>query len=119
LNPHNAGTHSKQQILQIASSIREFGFVVPVVVDDTGTVIAGHGRVEARSIFGLATIPVISLHGLSPSRKRALALADNKIAQNAGWDRERLAIELSELSELLIEDGLDISITGFEPVEID
>ena len=81
--------------------------------------IAGHGRLEAAKLLGLKRIPAIRLHGLSKAQKRALLIADNKIAENAGWDRERLAIELPELAELLIEESLDISITGFEPVEID
>ena len=74
---------------------------------------------EAAKLLGLKKIPAIRLYGLSEAKKRALLLADNKIAENAGWDRERLAIELPELAELLIEENLDISITGFEPVEID
>ena len=118
-NPRNAHTHSKKQIRQIADSIDAFGFTVPVIIDETSTLLAGHGRFEAAKLRGLKKIPAIRLRGLSEAKKRALLLADNKIAENAGWDRERLAIELPELTELLIAENLDISITGFEPVEID
>ena len=118
-NPRNARTHSKKQIRQIADSIVAFGFVVPLAIDENRTTILGHGRLAAAKLAGLSEVPVIVLEGLSEAKKRALLLADNKIAQNAGWDRERLAIELPELAELLVEETLDISITGFEPVEID
>jgi DNA modification methylase len=118
-NPHNAHTHSKKQIAQIAKSIDAFGFTQPVIIDETSTLLAGHGRFEAAKLRGLKKIPAIRLRGLSKAKKRALLLADNKIAENSGWDRERLAIELPELADLLIQENLDISITGFEPVEID
>jgi DNA modification methylase len=118
-NPRNARTHSKKQICQIADNIGAVGFTVPVLVDENRVILAGHGRVAAAKLLGLKKIPVIRLRGLSEAQKRALLIADNKIAENAGWDRERLAIELPELAELLIEEGLDISITGFEPPEID
>ena len=118
-NPRNARTHSKKQIRQIADSIVAYGFTVPVLIDENSVLLAGHGRLEAAKLLGLKRIPAIRLHGLSEAQKRALLIADNKIAENAGWDRERLAIELPELAELLIEESLDISITGFEPVEID
>jgi DNA modification methylase len=118
-NPRNARTHSKKQIRRIADSIVAYGFTVPVLIDETSMLLAGHGRLEAARLLGLKKIPAIRLHGLSEAQKRALLLADNKIAENAGWDRERLAIELPELAELLIEENLDISITGFEAAEID
>ena len=118
-NPRNAHTHPKKQIRQIADNIGTFGFTVPVIIDETSTLLAGHCRFEAAKLRGLKKIPAIRLRGLSEAKKRALLLADNKIAENAGWDRERLAIELPELTELLIAESLDISITGFEPVEID
>ena len=118
-NPHNARFHSTKQIGQIADSIRAFGFGAPVLVDETLTLIAGHGRLRAAELLGIKEIPAIELRGLSAARKRALALADNKIGDNAGWDRERLAVELPELSELLIEDGLDVSVTGFSAAELD
>jgi DNA modification methylase len=118
-NPRNARTHSKKQIHQIADSITAFGFLVPILIDESCVVIAGHGRHAAAKLLGLKKVPVIEVQGLSDAKRRALALADNKIAENAGWDRELLAAELSELAEILVEDGLDISLTGFAPVEID
>jgi DNA modification methylase len=118
-NPRNIRTHSKKQIRQIADSIKAFGFTTPALVDETGTLLAGHGRVAAAKLLGLKMIPVIKLGGLTETKKRALLLADNKIAENAGWDRKRLSIEIPELSQLLIDDNLEISITGFQPAEID
>ena len=118
-NPRNARTHNKRQIRQIAASITSFGFVVPIVVSEDGTIISGHGRYAAALLLGLKTVPTIEVRGLSEAKLRALALADNKVAENAGWDRERLALELPELTDLLVTEGLDISITGFAPVEID
>jgi DNA modification methylase len=118
-NARNARTHSKKQIRQIADSIAAFGFLVPVLIDDGGVIIAGHGRYDAAVLLGLQEVPVIRVAGLSEAKRRALALADNKIAQNAGWNRELLATELPELAEILIVENLDISITGFAPVEID
>ena len=118
-NPRNARTHSKKQIRQIADSITAFGFLVPILVDQNGMVIAGHGRYGAAVLLGLQEVPVIRVEGLSEAKRRALALADNKIADNAGWDRELLASELPDLADILVVEGLDISITGFAPVEID
>jgi DNA modification methylase len=118
-NQRNARVHSNKQIGQIADSIKAFGFGAPILVDETFTLIAGHGRLKAAKLLGLKEIPAIELRGLSAARKRALALADNKICDNAGWDREQLAIEIPELAELLIEDGLDIGITGFSSAEFD
>ena len=118
-NPKNARTHSKRQIRKIAASMREFGFAAPVLIDEQDVLIAGHGRLEAAKSLGMSTIPAIVIKGLSDARKRALMLADNRIAQDAGWDFERLAEELAELPELLAEDGLEVSVTGFEPAEID
>lgn len=118
-NAKNTRTHSKKQIRQIATSIRELGFAAPVLVDEYDVLIAGHGRLEAARSLGMASIPAIVLDGLSDAKKRALMLADNRIAQSAGWDREQLSIELAALPELLIEEGIDIGITGFEPAEID
>ena len=115
----NARTHSRKQIRQIADSITAFGFMVPIVIDEGNNIIAGGGRYAAAVLLGLQEVPVIRVEGLSKAKRRALALADNKIAQNAGWDRELLASELPELAELLIVENLDISITGFAPVEID
>jgi DNA modification methylase len=89
------------------------------LIDEDGVLLAGHGRLEAARLLGLKTIPAILIEGLSEARKRALLLADNRIAQSAGWDRELLASELLSLPELLVADGLDITVTGFESAEID
>jgi len=118
-HPRNARTHSRKQVRAIADSIETFGFTTPVLVDEGLMLLAGHGRLEAARLLGLAEVPAIELQGLSEAKKRALLLADNKLAEKAGWDRGRLALELPELASILIEEGLDIAITGFEPVEID
>jgi ParB/Sulfiredoxin domain len=118
-NARNARTHPKKQVQQIAASVRAFGFVVPILIDEDRTILAGHGRYAAAQLLGMTEVPVIEVRGLSAAKKRALALADNKIGENAGWDREILAAELPELADLLVEEGLDVSITGFAPVEID
>lgn len=118
-HPHNVRTHSKKQTQLIATSIREFGFLSPVIADEHGIILAGHGRVEAAKLAGLTHVPVVRADQLSSEQKRAYVLADNKIAEHAGWDRERLALELGELSDLLPTVGLDVSITGFETAEID
>src|SRR5438067_5152354 len=115
-NGRNARTHSRKQIGQIADSIAAFGFVVPLLIDDDGVIIAGHGRYAAAKLLDLKQVPAIKVRGLSEAKRRALALADNKIGENAGWDRERLAIELPALAEILVVEGLDVSITGFSPV---
>jgi ParB-like chromosome segregation protein Spo0J len=94
LNQRNSRTHSTKQIRQIANSIVAFGFTNPLLITEDGTLTAGEGRYKAAQLLGLAKVPVIVLAGLSPARLRALAIADNKIAENAGWDRERLAIEI-------------------------
>src|SRR5215475_10895660 len=113
--PNNARTHSKKQIRQIANSIAKFGFCNPVLVDDAKQIIAGHGRVEAAKLLGIDTVPTCRLSHLSEADKRAYVLADNKLAEQAGWDRELLAIELQGLIEL----DVDIELTGFEMAEID
>jgi DNA modification methylase len=118
-NPTNPKMHSGKQIRQIANSIVAFGFTNPLLVDEHCELIAGHGRYQAARLLGFTTVPVIIVAGLSRAKRRALAIADNKIAENSGWDRERLALEIPELTELLSVEGLDISILGFEPVEID
>jgi DNA modification methylase len=118
-NKRNARTHSKKQIRQIANSIQRFGWTYPVLVDDNSVVIAGFGRYQAAKLLGLREIPVIVKSGLSDAEKRALALADNKIAANSGWDRTQLAAELGELAVLLPECNLNLEVTGFEPAEID
>jgi hypothetical protein len=111
----NARTHSKKQIRQIADSIKRFGFLNPVLIDDHDDIIAGHGRVEAAKLLGQDQVPVLRLSHLSPAEKRAYVLADNKLASNARWDREVLAIELQGLIDL----DFAVELTGFEPREID
>ena len=113
----NARTHSPKQIAEIAASIKAFGFNNPVLIDKDGGIVAGHGRVEAAKLIGLATVPTIRLEHLSEAQKRAYILADNKLGERAGWDREILAIELQHLME--IELDFDITVTGFEVPEID
>jgi len=113
----NARTHSPKQIAQIAASIREFGFNNPVLVDRDGEIIAGHGRVAAAKKLGLATVPCVRLEHLNEAQKRAYILADNRLAEKSGWDRETLAIELQFLTELELD--FDVTVTGFEMAEVD
>ncbi len=113
----NARTHSAKQIAQIAASIRTFGFNNPVLIDKDGGIIAGHGRVEAAKQLGLDTVPCLRLEHLSEDEKRAYILADNKLAEKAGWDADILAIELQHLTSLDLD--FDVSVTGFEMPEID
>ena len=115
--PHNARTHSKKQIRQIADSVRQFGFTNPVLIDSDGMILAGHGRVEAARLLGLASIPCVRIDHMSPEQKRAYIIADNKLAQNAGWDEEILATELQFLLEAEID--FDIGVIGFETHEVD
>lgn len=118
-NPRNARAHSKKQIRQIAESICKFGFLNPLIVDDAGLVLAGHGRLEAARLIGMTTVPVLRFAHLTPAQKRAYVLADNRIAEQAGWDRELLALELGELADLLPAEGLDVTLTGFDAAEVD
>ena len=111
----NARRHSKAQVAQIAESIRRFGFTNPVLISDTGEIVAGHGRVEAARRLGMEAVPTLRLSHLSETERRAYVLADNKLALNAGWDNEILAIELQELTDL----DFDLSLTGFSVAEID
>ena len=111
----NARTHSKKQIRQIAKSIERFGFCNPVLIDDEKQIVAGHGRVEAAKLLDMTAVPTVRLSHLSETDKRAYILADNKLAEKAGWDREILAIELQALVDLNIE----VEMTGFETAEID
>ena len=115
--PRNARTHSKRQIHQIAASIEEFGFTNPVLIDGDGQIIAGHGRVAAAKILGLAEVPTIRIEHLSPEQKRAYIIADNRIAERADWDGEILRLELGELAALDL--SFDLEITGFATAEID
>lgn len=115
-SPRNARTHSKKQIHKIASSLRKFGFVNPILIGDGGEVIAGHGRLEAARQLGLKQVPTICLSHMSEAERRAYRIADNRLAELAGWDDELLKIEFEELAVLDL-DLLDD--TGFETAEID
>ena len=110
----NARTHSAEQIAQIAASIAEWGFTVPVLVDETDGIIAGHGRVLAAARLGLEEVPVVVARGWSEARKRAYVIADNKLTDNGGWDQALLKIELSDLQEM----GFDLPLMGFSEVEL-
>jgi ParB family transcriptional regulator, chromosome partitioning protein len=122
---NNSRTHSKEQVDQIVESIKEFGFTNPILVDEKGGIIAGHGRLEAAQRLSLEEVPTITLKGLSEAQKRAYVIADNKLALNAGWDYERLRSEIEALEGL----DFDTRLLGFtheellgligEPVEID
>tara|TARA_R110000868_G_scaffold56323_2_gene174344 strand:+ start:2770 stop:4059 length:1290 start_codon:yes stop_codon:yes gene_type:complete len=116
-DPRNARTHPKRQVEQITASMTAFGFANPILLDEELVIIAGHGRLMAAKALGLAEAPTITLAGLSDGQKRALRLADNKIALNAGWDLDLLKVELQDLSALEID--LDLSLTGFSTGEID
>jgi ParB-like chromosome segregation protein Spo0J len=114
--PKNPRTHTAKQIKQIAASIKEFGFVNPVLIDGAGGIIAGHGRVEAAKLLGMSDIPVVRVDHLTPTQIRAYVIADNRLAENAGWDSALLALELQELS---VDLNFDVTVTGFETAEID
>jgi DNA modification methylase len=118
-NPKNARTHSRKQLRQIAASIREFGLLNPLIVDGANMVLAGHGRLEAARLEGMSQVPVVRFDHLSEAQKRAYVIADNRIAEQAGWDREILSLELGELADLLPTEEIDISVTGFETAEVD
>ena len=106
----NARTHSDAQVAQIAASIREFGWTNPVLLDGEKGIIAGHGRVLAARKLGMEEVPCIELSHLTEAQKRAYILADNRLAENAGWDSDLLKIELGELRDM----GMDLSLTGFD-----
>lgn len=110
----NARTHSDAQVDQIAASMREWGWTNPVLIDEQSGIIAGHGRILAAQKLGVTEAPCMVAAGWSESAKRAYVIADNKLALNAGWDEDMLALELSGVSE----DGFDVSITGFDDQEL-
>lgn len=110
----NARTHSDEQVAQLAGSIKEFGWTNPILVDNDGGIIAGHGRLLAAQRLKMDEVPTIQIGGLSEAQRRALVLADNKLALNAGWDIDLLKVELSGLNE----QGFDIALTGFSVDEI-
>jgi ParB-like chromosome segregation protein Spo0J len=111
----NARTHSQRQIGQIARSIERFGFINPVLIDDTGQIIAGHGRVEAAKRLGLDYVPVLRVSHLSAAERKAYALADNRLAELAGWDRKMLVTELQALIDL----NFEVELTGFDIGAVD
>src|SRR5260370_36953434 len=112
--PRNARTHSRKQVKQIAADIMGFGFNNPVLIDESDQIIAGHGRVQAAKLLGLAEVPTVQIAHLSATQKRAYILADNRLAEKAGWDEEILAVELQGL----LADGFEVGLTGFEPPAI-
>ena len=114
-DPRNARTHPKRQLAQIKASIAEFGFTNPILIDEQGVIIAGHGRLRAAKEAGLKEVPTITLAGLTDGQKRALRLADNKIALSASWDLDLLKLELGDLAGL----NFDLSLTGFSAGEVD
>jgi ParB family chromosome partitioning protein len=111
----NARTHSPEQVAQIAASMVEFGFTNPVLIDKRGTIVAGHGRVEAARSLGLEEVPCIRLEHLTEDQVRAYCLADNKLALNAGWDDAMLKAEL----DILKEEGFNMDLTGFTDAEVE
>ncbi|MBX2807838.1 MAG: site-specific DNA-methyltransferase [Cellvibrionaceae bacterium] len=111
----NARTHEEDQIAQIAGSIAEFGFVNPILVGNDNVIIAGHGRLMAAQQLGLEQVPVIVLSHLNETQRKALVIADNKIAENAGWDEELLKLELADLKDI----GFDLDLIGFSDTELD
>ena len=116
-NSHNARSHSPRQIQQIAASIKEFGFVVPVLVDEDGTILAGHGRAAAARVLGMSQVPTVCVEHLTEAQKRAFLLADNRLAELSSWDEGQLAIELKALSDLDL--AFDFEVTGFDTVDLD
>src|SRR4051794_16556220 len=111
----NARTHSKDQIKQIANSMREFGFTNPVLISEAGEIMAGHGRAEAAKLLGLKEVPCVRLSHLSEAQRRAYVIADNQLATKAGWNKEILAVELQSLIDL----DFTVELTGFSTAEID
>jgi len=114
-SPRNARTHTKKQIHLIAESIKGFGFVAPILIDGSGEVVAGQGRYEAAMLLGIKTVPVVCLDHLAPHQIRAYRIADNRLAEMAGWDNEILKVELSHL----IEIDFEVELTGFATPQID
>jgi ParB-like chromosome segregation protein Spo0J len=111
---NNSRTHSDEQIAQIASSIKEFGWTNPILVDGENGIIAGHGRLMAARKLGYKEVPTIELKDLTETQRKAYIIADNRLALNAGWDNEMLTIELNEL----LADGFALEMLGFDPAEI-
>jgi ParB-like chromosome segregation protein Spo0J len=112
----NPRTHTPRQIKQVAASIQEFGFINPVLIDGSDGIVAGHARVVAAMSMGMTDIPTVRVDHLSPTQIRAYVIADNRLAEKAGWDPALLALELQELS---VQPNFDVTVTGFEMAEID
>jgi ParB-like chromosome segregation protein Spo0J len=110
----NSRTHSDAQVSKIAASIREFGFLNPVIVDGSSGIIAGHGRIMAAQKLGIETVPVIEASHLTDAQRRAYVIADNRLALDAGWDEEMLRVELSDLGDA----DFDLSLLGFDDDEL-
>lgn len=111
---NNSRTHSESQIKQIAASIREFGFTNPILIDEGGSIIAGHGRLVAAQLLNLDAVPTITLEGLTEAQRKAYVIADNKLALNSGWDIDVLSNELKGLSEF----DFNLALLGFEEEEL-
>ena len=111
----NARTHSKEQIAQLRSSLREFGFVSPAVIDNNYNILVGHGRIASAREEGYKTVPCVFAEDLTDAQKRACILADNQLALNAGWDEEMLSVELADLQE----NAFDLSLLGFDDKELE
>ena len=111
----NSRTHSDEQVAQVAASIKEFGWTNPILIDEDHSIIAGHGRLQAAQRLSAEQVPTITLTGLTDAQKRAYVIADNKLALNAGWDEEMLAVEINDL----LGEGFDLELTGFDQSEID
>lgn len=109
----NSRTHSPDQIAKVAASIKEFGFTNPILIQDDGTIIAGHGRVEAAKQLGMETVPCIRLSHLTAEQARAYVIADNALAEQAGWDDEMLKLELADLQSL----GFNLNLLGLTQVD--
>lgn len=111
---NNARIHDEAQVLQIAASIKEFGFTNPVLIDKDNGVIAGHGRLEAAKKLGIETVPCLRLAHLTDVQRKAYIIADNKLALNSAWDKDLLMLEVANLQEL----GADLNLLGFDPSEL-
>lgn len=107
---NNSRTHSDEQVTQVAASIREFGFTNPILIDDEGTIIAGHGRLMAAKKLNMEEVPCITLCGLTEAQKKAYVIADNQLALNAGWDVDMLKLEIETLDEM----DFDVGLLGFD-----
>lgn len=112
---NNSRTHSDEQVTQVASSIKEFGFTNPLLIDEQGGIIAGHGRLMAANKLGLEQVPTITLVGLSEAQRKAYVIADNKLALNSGWDNDALRIEIEQLQML----DFNIDLLGFDVYELE